>query len=417
MDPLARRVADRYLMAIAIGDPHDLVHKFDTYVNKMGELEHLLPKMREAQKYVIETPNAEWANLKKLIENPVVAEHVRFYFEHIKDFRYKVNTAFETLTKYMGAASLFLAILQQYELAPATRKLIENAAKFFSKTRTMRVKDLEALDAYDKAFKLYQGMSLAAHDAIAHGKLRSGGGGEPTEKTKAGPFTIVNTGGFDEKVIAECAKVVETSAHLLQGHGMGQVCYGDVLISNTLSKKTVLAFYLVDKDEMFVRANLNGHEHDAVRTVCHELGHRLYFKFLSGKKREIAGFYYNISHKESAARSQAVNKIFQDPSLKPKPGDVFIDKGTEYVVTKLDFNRAGWVVEMADKTNPRQGARISLEGYAVKKGILPQDGTIPSGFVTAYAKTNAEENFAEMVAYYCMGKLPADQVEMLKSVL
>lgn len=40
-----------------------------------------------------------------------------------------------------------------------------------------------------------------------------------------------------------------------------------------------------------------------------------------------------------------------------------------------------------------------------------------SGFVTGYAGTDAAENFAEMVAYYCSGKLPEDQVEMLKAII
>ena len=29
-----------------------------------------------------------------------------------------------------------------------------------------------------------------------------------------------------------------------------------------------------------------------------------------------------------------------------------------------------------------------------------------TGFITGYAATNAEENFAEMFAYYCLGELP-----------
>ena len=50
-------------------------------------------------------------------------------------------------------------------------------------------------------------------------------------------------------------------------------------------------------------------------------------------------------------------------------------------------------------------------------GLIPEDNTVPSGFVTDYAKKDEQENFAEMVAAYCLGKLPEDQVEMLKALL
>jgi hypothetical protein len=67
------------------------------------------------------------------------------------------------------------------------------------------------------------------------------------------------------------------------------------------------------------------------------------------------------------------------------------------------------------KTEPTVRGRIPLENYAAAKGILP---TIHhSGFVTGYAKTDSGENFAEMVAFYCAGKLPPDQVEMLKAII
>ena len=278
-----------------------------------------------------------------------------------------------------------------------------------------------ALDAYEKMHRTFREMSMAAHDAIAHGKPLAGGEGEAPEKVKAGPFTLINTGGFNDKIIAECAKVVETSAHLLQSHGLGQVCYGDVLISNTLMKSNVLAFYLIQKDELFVRANLRGKEGAAVLTVLHELGHRLSFKFLKDKHHEIANIYNQIARKESTSKKDALERIWNDPTLKPKRGDEVKDsKGNEYVVSGWDYSRGQIVVQLVAKDQPAPGvvqkARINLEGYAALKGILPKEEK-PSGFVTAYAKTNDQENFAEMIAHYCVGKLHEDQVEMLKALL
>ena len=60
-------------------------------------------------------------------------------------------------------------------------------------------------------------------------------------------------------------------------------------------------------------------------------------------------------------------------------------------------------------------AHIRLEGYLVNKGFLTNQDL--SGFVTGYAAKNHEENFAEMIAYWCQDKLPEDQVELLRTVL
>ena len=38
-------------------------------------------------------------------------------------------------------------------------------------------------------------------------------------------------------------------------------------------------------------------------------------------------------------------------------------------------------------------------------------------FVSDYAKKSPGENFAEMVSYWAIGKLPAEQIEMLKQII
>jgi hypothetical protein len=275
--------------------------------------------------------------------------------------------------------------------------------------------------------KTLRTFSMAAHDALAHGKPRAavvgpGGDGPPVpEKLRAGPFTLINTGGFDDAVMANCAKVVEAAAHQLQSHGLGQVCYGDVLISNTLQKSNVLAFYLLAKDEMFVRANLKGKEGAAVETVVHELGHRLQTRFIPvAKHAEIKRIYNLLARKSAEARAEAIDRVWKDPALKPKPGDSFVSKGEEFLVTNLNVGpRGDIIVQLKAKVQPpgmgTVGGRISLEGYAAAKGILPK--IEHSGFVSQYASTDPDENFAEMIAAYCAGKLPPDQVEMLKAVL
>ncbi len=430
LDPLAYTVARRFV-ADEIGNPQALLKLYDLAVQHLAaDLEPILPKMREAQKF-IEAHAGEGIQRKALRNElaPHENELVNLYSKNI--YRVGSRIGLEVM-KHANPWSLFLAILQQYELVPASRKAIETASKYFAKTRIQRPKNLDVwIDAYENFLKTLRAFSLAAHDAIAHGKPRAAGGAGGAggaeaqelvpEKVKAGPFTIINTGGFNDTVIAECARVIEVAAHQLQSHGLGRVCYGDVLISNTLSKANVLAFYLLQKDEMFVRANLKGKEGAAVETLTHELGHRLMYKFLTSKHKEIRNIYNTIARKRSEAKSEAISLIWKDPNLKPKPGDIFVSgKGEEFVVTGFDVSpRKGIIVQLVAKVQPEPGvtvkATIPLESYALAKGIFPK--IKHSGFVTGYAAKNADENFAEMVAHYCADKLPEDQVEMLKNLL
>ncbi len=429
MDPLAYSVARRF-MADAIADPKELLQRYDHAVTRYADLEHILPQMREAQKIVDANGGIDLA--KEKARRGMLAPHENellndIYFKNLNIYRFASRVDLDGM-KHANAWSLFLAILQQYELPSQTRKTIEAAAKFFARSRIQRPKPAVALDAYENFMRTLRAFSLAAHDAIAHGKPRAEAGGasgqEPLlpEKVKAGPFTLINTGGFKDSVLAECAKVVGAAAHQLQSHGLGSVCYGDVLISNTLHTSNVLAFYLVQKDEMFVRANLKGKEGAAIQTVVHELGHRLMYKFLTSKHREIENIYNTIKSKSSAARSEAIIQVLKDPALTPKPGDTFVSNGEEYTVTGLDVSARGVSVQLVAK-KPPEGlhpgltlrAKIPLEAYAAQKGILPKVNH--SGFVTGYAATDAAENFAEMVAYFCLGRLPPDQVEMLRAVL
>lgn len=428
MDLVARVISRHLRQADVIGDPHELLQKFDMVITHLADVEPDISKMREADAIIQRVPDAEhkafWQETHGSYKDeltPHETELVRFWGKNIHKFMGRASDL--GIFHKTGAPSLFLAILQQYALPPKVRKNIENASRFFSKSRLQTPKKPQAVEAYEKYLKNLRAMSMAAHEALAHGKpLAGGAGGEaPPEKQPAGPFTLINTGGFDEKTMLTCAKVVEHAASLLKSHSMGKVCYGDVLISNTISRRNVLAFYLIEKDEMFVRANLKGHEHDAVDTVLHELGHRLYFKFLKDKHAEIRHLYSVIANKDSQAKSDAIERVWKDPTLKPKIGDKYEEKGKEYEVTGFDVGPRGQMTVLLRLYDPSlppnivPKARISLEGYMANKGLLPKEKH--TGFVTPYAKTNDQENFAEMVAYYCTGKLPQDQMEMLEGVI
>ena len=62
-------------------------------------------------------------------------------------------------------------------------------------------------------------------------------------------------------------------------------------------------------------------------------------------------------------------------------------------------------------------ARISLEGYYQLKGIDVRKRPDFKGFITTYAKSDPEENFCEMFAFYCRGDLPNAQAVLFEKVI
>jgi len=412
---IAFRVAARY--ADIIGDPVSLISKFEAAINDLAILEKHLPGLQEGER-LFNTEGKLWSyadHQRMKQEGDPKWKQVMEYLSSRYDFVLKVKLS-SYLFQKAQAAYLFLGILQQYALPAGIRKSIEAAAKYHAKTRRAPAKEA-ALEAYMKMMEVVRGHLAAAKAAIAQGKPRAQQGGD---ELRAGPFRVVNTGGFDDDVLAEAAGVVEKATRLLKAKGITKPLYGDVLVSRTLDRQKVLAFYLTEKDELFVRANLRGKHHDAVRTVIHELGHRLHFKFLTGKNQEIKRIYADIARKASSTKMDKIRDILKDHPI--LPGDKYIEKGEEWVVTGTDSGRDGIIVKMTRKLEDPEtnqslviNGRIALVGYLVNQGLVTNEKL--TGFVTQYAAKDYAENFAEMIAAWCLDKLPEDQVALLQSVL
>lgn len=310
---------------------------------------------------------------------------------------------------------LFLSILQTYTLPPALRKKVEMASRLYLKETNPRFKNrgltsyLEYIRVYEKYMALLQAHLATAKEAIAKGKEHSEGGegGEGATKMKVGPFTLVNTGGFSEKQMQEVADVVQKVTAYAQSSGVGDVCYGEIQVTNTISQAKTLAFYLIASDEMFIRANVKGTT-DTVQVVLHELGHRYDRKFLKDKNGP-AVLYRILEGQERSRKWDAPKKM-----PKPNPGDTLKSKGKTYVVTQvLPDYKAGFKVYLSLEGQPSSTATVPLEGFWELKGEKSrkfEEDPEYIGFVTNYAKTGGPgENFAEMFSYYCLGKLPVKQ--------
>jgi hypothetical protein len=398
---------------------HDILHKWeiklDDYVARDEALDTLLEVQSDLQEVAKLGDDARDRDGDPI--SPAAYKAKLTYFEHRKyDYMFFAKFSYESMLR-VGVRELFMALLQQYDLAPQARKKIEQYSKFYAKSKARNPKDFgAAIELFKELLETYREQYITTKHIATTAKLR-GTDVDGVKVLDAGPFKAVNTGGFDQATMDKVARVIEEAARRLQARGLGKVCYGDILVSKNIHKSKTLAFYLIAKDEMFIRADLKGHEKAALSTVLHELGHRLRFKFLESKRMDIARMYTKIKLGQDALEQQAIDEAMQDPNLKPKPGDTFVDgKKRNFVVDKLNYTGRSLVVDLYLAEDEKRKFRVPLKSYLALKGVKPNVAKA-TGFVTLYAGKDEEENFAEMIAHYCLNELPDEQIAMLLPII
>ena len=310
-----------------------------------------------------------------------------------------------------GGPVLFLGILQQYDLPAALRAKIEAGSRFYMRRSLPSVPSVNSLERLLAAYKAhYEAAKEAARVGVPHASCSV----SSAREMRAGPFRIINTGGFSHATMNEIKNIVEEAAERMRVKGLGAVLYGDISVTNTLHRESTTAFYAVEFDDMFVRANREGATREkVVKTVMHELAHRYDFRVLKNERalQDIFDDIADLADDASKARAKAVLSSKMAPKVGERLGkkhvwEVVAVRPTGAVVIRPVI---GGAISMRHKPK-----RLTLERYFAFAG-LPL--TTKGGFVTHYASTSWRENFAEMVAYYCLDKLPENQVAMLKKIL
>lgn len=407
---LALRVAARYLRAKSFGDPKMLLARFQSTLNKYRLPENDLREARELLRGSVWDPNNQEHKKAKILA-----------------YEASRNVAKGSSELAEVGQPLFLAILQSYSLHPVLRKKIEAAAKVYAKAYRPRQKEksfagiyAEYIEQYEAYFSAAEQHLAAAKEAIKDGKEHSETPAENTSevgtKMKVGDFTLVNTGGFPEKTMNEVADLTQKASALLHSSGFGKVCYGNILVTNSLKANKVLAFYMLAEDELLVRANFKN-ARDTLRTILHELGHRYQFQFMKGRDAEVKAFYRWMEGEEVDRLKDKRDELL------PQKGDTIEIKGVtwEAVVNTPSVTRDGvkYFVNMISKDEDHLKGKIELEGWLSYKGIKLRDFNDPTlrGFVTEYAKRGGpDENFAEVFSVYCLGKLRKDYTEAFEDL-
>jgi len=394
------KVVSRYLTGGAIGDPANLLALFTAFTEKFSKAERSVELLNgllaEAEKVAATTDETEVFLARKYKKPHRLLELEKEWRD--MGIASMLSTAINGGFSYaqQNCQNLFLSILQGLALPPALNRKVQAASRWWSKSSIRLTKrkewwvrrfyDNEVLLVFPKLLSTFREQVAVAREALAKGKPH----GEAVEtRLQAGPFTLINTGNFKPEVMETVKEVVEKASKAMTGAGFGKVCYGDIHVSKTITKSTTAAFYLVTSDEMFVRANLKP-SHDTLKTVCHELAHRLQFVFLSGKKREIEALYDKI------AMSVRYGQGASDMQGWPERGQVVQYKGDTLTVlnvdtrnNKIEFGEppAPGVYQRKVYTAPLQWWAKNIEG---RETVL---GENYSGFITDYARRGGPESF------------------------
>jgi len=319
----------------------------------------------------------------------------------------------------LHALPLFRAIHQQLALPPALAKKIDAANRYWSKTslrftRPAWVKPLHVSGArcygpvlaYESILKEARKHVALAKEALAAGVSHSA---EATKTVlQAGPFRLVNTAHFSDEQMQQIGAVVREAAKRLTDIGLARVCYGDMLMSRQISKSNVLAFYMTKNDEMFVRGDVADNDRrNLLWTICHELGHRLQFEFLSEKGDAlIQRFYASTKRQARLAKSEAHYFPAVGTKIETPIGEL----------TFLGYERLGVVAYLDPKGQKRltttQSWQASMGAWDRHYGRGAE-----SLFVSHYASKDAYESFAEMVAACATGKTKPAFVATLREIL
>lgn len=405
---LHKRVATRYRLAEAIANIPNLASEIGRNLVKFVEFEQTA---RDYQGYL--------AEIKKILARDPYSEDQKPYWEkidsHLVEYRLGIWVSHNYYLWFRDTWELSLAVLQQFSLPAPLRRKIEQTAKYWAskqKAKSYRFKGTQ-LDKFDTIISTYLTQTetildqfSAITEALSKGKPMSEDDGS---KLKVGPFTLVNTGGFKPEVMNDVAETVKKATSLIMAKGYGKILYGDIMVTKKVGRSNVLAFYMMNSDELLIRAGLRMSV-DSIHTVLHELSHRLHRKFLQSKDQKIRALYqkYKIQKDYGSV----------DSSMAPQVGEEVEHKGKTLVVDRIGYSGRDLTIHLYNKAEPDRKYSVPLKHY-VEIFKTEEAGSRPNqkGFVSGYAGKSDGENFAEMMAYYFRDQLSEEQLKDLEEVL
>lgn len=243
------------------------------------------------------------------------------------------------------------------------------------------------------------------------------------DKTRAGPFLLVNAVGVSDEILLRARRAAEQAARAYEAAGLGYAAYGQItMVRKTKGFGDTTAFYVISLNEIFLLGKAD--EQDMVHSLCHELAHRLEYTVL----RKIQGFEAELQSLHAAlAKNEA--KMARTAEDFPSAGDrmALLHKGPgRYVYVEASDRARNQIVVRPMEVKPGglalMGDSVNITYARWRDEVLrirPEDYDENfDGFVTAYALEGGPgENFAEMLGLHVLGRLPPKLARRLSKIV
>jgi len=217
-----------------------------------------------------------------------------------------------------------------------------------------------------------------------------------------GTYTILNKHGFRPEEYAEPLRTLDEASKLVSSAGFGSVVYGEVVLESNKGGGYA-GMYLHSGD--YIKLNVaSKYRFDAVYTLVHELGHRVWYKRLSDAQRDAyEDAYVGAAKPISLAQREAFWKALEDADFDPKRAKLALAKELQEVFLAYWQERSKVTLPPTIK-GVAQNREMFYRGFVLPKTRYVILDTEQVSSVTDYGKTNVLEDFAEVFAHFCVGK-------------
>jgi len=275
-------------------------------------------------------------------------------------------------------------------------------------------------DAYDKFWDYSKEMLLV----LSHFDSEV----EETLKIDNYTVSLVTSGRavWSRDLVRKLEEILKRTNQVLKKIGLGTVTGGRVFAYPTdhltgagSSRSSSLANYNIPTDQINLAA-AGGDVNAVTHSMVHELGHRLYFKVLSGQGRKAWEQFFGDN-----VQPPDVDKIIRDWEAWANSNSGWATEGGRgrYIShyyseakNKLSDDEMMWLkivldkADISEKVDKRRGD-VDTKGTPGLDQLIAKKGEIKAFLypVSAYSATNPEELFAEVVADYAYkgpGKVP-----------
>jgi hypothetical protein len=231
-----------------------------------------------------------------------------------------------------------------------------------------------------------------------------------------GPYTVVNHHGFRAEEVEQALKNLDDATTLVQASGFRSAIYGEITLE---SPKGVSYAGKYEATPDTIQLNVAARNRfDAVYTLVHEIGHRVWFKLLTDAQRDAyEDQYFGTANRAiSVPERETMWHAFQRAEFNPRRVKALLptelrDVWGAYWKERSKVTRWPKPAELA---NP--GPNVMTLETVHRNFVMPKtryvvlDESVRS--VTDYGKTNVREDFAEVFAHYCSGKPLTDDAEL-----